>query len=72
MSISEFKATCLAALERVRKTREPLLVTKRGKPIAQIVPPPVDETTSWYGIMPGVELEDIVEPLPREAWGRLG
>ena len=39
VAISKFKATCLAALEQVRRTREPLLVTRFGKPVAQIVPP---------------------------------
>jgi len=37
--ISKFKATCLAAMERVRKTRKPILVTRFGKPVAQVVPP---------------------------------
>jgi prevent-host-death family protein len=36
--ISRFKATCLAVLERVRKTGEPVLVTKRGEPVAEVVP----------------------------------
>lgn len=39
LSISKFKATCLAVLEEVRMSGEPVLVTKRGKPIAEIVPP---------------------------------
>ena len=36
--ISKFKATCLAVLERVRKTTEPVLVTRFGHPIAEIHP----------------------------------
>ena len=39
MAISKFKATCLATLERVRRTGRPLRVTRFGKPIADIVPP---------------------------------
>lgn len=39
IAISKFKATCLAVLEGVRRTGEPVLVTKRGEPIAEIVPP---------------------------------
>lgn len=39
IAISKFKATCLAVLERVRKTGEPILVTRFGKPIARIEPP---------------------------------
>ena len=42
ISISKFKATCLAVLERVQQTRVPVLVTKRGVPVAEIKPPPVD------------------------------
>lgn len=38
LAISEFKATCLAVLESVRTTGEPVLVTKRGEPLAEIVP----------------------------------
>ena len=36
--ISKFKATCLAVLERVRTSGEAVLVTKRGEPVAEIVP----------------------------------
>jgi len=38
IAISKFKATCLAVLERVRKTGEPVLVTRFGQPIAEINP----------------------------------
>ena len=50
MPISKFKATCLAALERVRKTGRPLRVTRFGRPIADIVAP-AEEATSreWLG-----------------------
>lgn len=74
MAISEFKATCLAALERVRRTGQPLLVTRRGVPVAQVVPPPPPvKKESAFGAMAGEaeELGDIVAPLPAEDWGRL-
>ena len=38
ISAANFKATCLALLDKVEKTGEPIRVTKRGKPIAQLVP----------------------------------
>ncbi|GIU99964.1 MAG: hypothetical protein KatS3mg014_1580 [Actinomycetota bacterium] len=69
LPVSTFKATCLAALERVRRTRRPLLVTKRGVPIAQVVPPPPRKPTeSAFGAMRGTaeELGDILEPLPED------
>jgi prevent-host-death family protein len=36
VAISSFKARCLALLEDVARTGEPLLVTKRGKPLARV------------------------------------
>jgi prevent-host-death family protein len=54
LPISKFKATCLAALERVRKTGRPLRVTRFGKPIADIVPAkPALAERQWLGVMRG-------------------
>ena len=39
MPISKFKATCLAVLEQVRKTKRPVRITRFGKPVAEVVPP---------------------------------
>lgn len=39
ISISEFKAKCLALLDEVNKTKKPLRVTRHGKVIADVVPP---------------------------------
>jgi len=72
LAISKFKATCLEVLERVRKTGKPILVTRRGVPVAQVVPPPAPSrgSKSSFGCMAGTarELEDIVEPLPAGDW----
>ena len=38
IAISKFKATCLAVLETVRRTRKPILVTRFGRPIAEVTP----------------------------------
>ena len=38
MPISRFKATCLAALENVRRTGRPLRITRFGRPVADVVP----------------------------------
>lgn len=61
--ISEFKATCLAVLARVGQTGRPVLVTRFGKPVAQIVPPPRD-AADWLGAMRdrGSIQGDLVEP----------
>jgi len=44
---TEFKARCLALLDEVAQRRETLVVTKRGKPVARVVP--VDEPQSLLG-----------------------
>ena len=54
MAISKFKATCLATLERVRRTGRPLRVTRFGKPVADIVPPsPARPMREWLGSLRG-------------------
>ena len=74
MTISKFKATCLAVLERVRQTRQPVLVTKRGVPIAEIKPPPEIDAQAWLGAMAGSAeiVGDLIAPAEREdAWEAL-
>jgi prevent-host-death family protein len=65
IAISEFKATCLAVLEQVRQSGQPILVTRRGEPVAEIVPPsPAGRTESWLGSARGTGeiLGDLVAP----------
>ena len=38
INAARFKATCLALLDRVERTGQPIRITKRGKPVAQISP----------------------------------
>ena len=52
MAISKFKAQCLAVLERVGKTKQSILITRFGKPVAQVSPPqPECEAEGWLGCM---------------------
>jgi prevent-host-death family protein len=69
IAISEFKAKCLALLERVRQTKKPIRITRFGKPVAEIVPPsPGTGHEDWIGSMKNtVEiLGDIVSPVIEE------
>ncbi|MFH1177702.1 MAG: type II toxin-antitoxin system prevent-host-death family antitoxin [Acidobacteriota bacterium] len=72
IAISRFKATCLAVLERVRTTRRPVLVTRFGEPVAEVVPPPVaPRPDSWLGSLRGTGafLGDVVAPaIDPEEW----
>jgi prevent-host-death family protein len=38
IAAGEFKARCLSLMNDVQKTRETLVITKRGKPVAKLVP----------------------------------
>ncbi len=51
IAISKFKATCLAVLERVRRTRMPVRVTRFGQPVAEIQAPGASPRKSWLGCM---------------------
>lgn len=75
LAISKFKATCLAVLEEVRKTGKPVLITRFGKPVAEIVPPsPAQREADWLGAMSseGRIVGDIVEPaMDEDDWEML-
>jgi prevent-host-death family protein len=64
---SEFKAKCLRLMDEVAATGEPLVVTKNGKPIAQLGPVSRQRKSLW-GLHKGqIEiLGDIIEPIDVE------
>jgi len=76
MAISKFKATCLAVLERVRRTGKPILITRFGEPVAEVVPPsPPPRAEGWLGCMSGNGrvVGDVVAPATEEGqWEALG
>jgi antitoxin (DNA-binding transcriptional repressor) of toxin-antitoxin stability system len=56
----------LALLERVQKTKTPICITRRGKPIAEVIPPsPTSDRGNWLGSMAGTVdiLGDIISPV---------
>lgn len=61
---SEFKAKCLKLMDEVAQSGEPLVVTKNGKPIAQLSPISRERQSIW-GLHKGqIEiLGDILEPI---------
>lgn len=64
----EFKAKCLKLLDKVAEDREPLVVTKHGKPVARLLPMPTVERVNPFGALrgSGTVLGDIVSPLENE------
>ena len=68
-----FKARCLAIMDEVASKRESVVITKRGKPVAKLVPIS-HEKDDIYGFLKGkvTILGDVVSPaLTPEEWGDL-
>lgn len=75
INASDFKARCLAILDRVQATGERLVILKHGRPVAELLP--ASRTHAEYAqfelkgtvIVAG----DIVEPaVPEQQWESLG
>lgn len=62
----EFKAKCLKLLDQVAESRQTLVITKYGKPVAEVVP--IKEEKSLFGAMKGsgTIIGDIISPLDVE------
>jgi prevent-host-death family protein len=74
MAAGKFKATCLALMDEVEEKGFEIIVTKRGKPIAKLIPFAPAKKDSIFGFMEGKGkiTGDIVKPvLTLEEWGNL-
>jgi len=73
MPAGEFKTHCLSVMDAVEKTREPVLITKHGRPVALLVPAE-DAVRPFLGRLDGVIkiTGDIESPVvPAEDWEAL-
>ena len=67
ISISEFKARCLSLLEDLRNSDETLIITKHGKPLAEVRPCKNDLASALEKFRGSVvREEDIVSPVQVE------
>ena len=68
MPITEFKAHALKVLSQVNTLKESVLVTKRGKPVAEVIP--YTETKPKAGMLAEALVfeKDIISPLGDEMW----
>lgn len=69
-----FKAKCLSIMDEVATRNESIVITKRGKPVAKLVPVGLEVPDEIFGFMKGkgVVKGDIVGPaLTLEEWGSL-
>ena len=75
VAISVFKARCLSMLEKVRRTGAPILITRRGEPIAEVTAPsPEHGRENWLGSAAGTGeiLGDVISPIAGDDWEVLG
>jgi prevent-host-death family protein len=63
---TEFKAKCLELMDRVAEGRETFVITKRGKPVAKLVPADRPKKKSIFGFMTG--RMEIVGDLDQPLW----
>jgi prevent-host-death family protein len=70
MQASEFKAKCLALMDEVARTGRTIVVTKNGRPIAELRPHRAPRARSLIGLHKGrIEIRgDIVSPLGARLW----
>ncbi len=65
ISAAQFKARCLKLMDEVARTREPIVITKRGRPVAKLVPADPERRKPLFGCMAGTVISeaDIMAPL---------
>ncbi|MBF8287161.1 MAG: prevent-host-death family protein, partial [Candidatus Rokubacteria bacterium] len=74
MPAGEFKARCLRVMEEVKKYRTPVVITKKGRPVAKLVPPD-EPATDVFGCLAGSAriVGDIETPvLAAQTWRAVG
>jgi prevent-host-death family protein len=64
IAAGRFKAECLKLMDHVNKTHEEIIISKRGKPVAKLVPVESEPTRSIFGFMKNTvgKENDIVNP----------
>lgn len=70
VSISEFKAKCIELLKNVQKTKRPIVVTRRGEPIARVEPIVPAKKQVRFGTLKGwMEIKgDIIRSDMEKDW----
>ena len=69
MAISAFKAHALRILDQVSRSKESVVITKRGKPLARVVPFDEKEKNAPGKLADALIFEDdIVSPLSEDIW----
>ena len=69
MGAADFKAHCLQVMEKVRRTRQEVVITKRGVPVAKLVPVNPPKKKNIFGCMADrMEIVDETPVYTEEDW----
>jgi prevent-host-death family protein len=70
VAAADFKANCLRLMDEVARERRPIIITKRGKPVAKLVPVEELEPVDLFGRMAGTIkiCGDIISPIEDAGW----
>ncbi len=70
ISVSEFKTHALKIVSDVSQNQEQFIITKRGKPLAQIIPFKPEQNKAALGILSYslIREDDIITPLGENIW----
>jgi len=77
IAAGEFKAKCLRIIDEVNQTGQEVIITKRGKAVAKLVPFPGAEKKPFIGRLEGIieivgDPDDLIKPVfPEEDWDML-
>jgi prevent-host-death family protein len=78
IAAGEFKAKCLAIIDEVNETGQEVIITKRGKAAAKLIPfPQPEKRKSFIGRLEGIieivgDPDDLIKPVfPEEDWDML-
>ena len=73
MAAGSFKINCLAVMDEVQAKRESVVITKRGKPVAKLIPADNDADDIYNFLAgKGAITGDVVSPaISKEEWGKL-
>jgi prevent-host-death family protein len=69
MPAGQFKTHCLTVMDQVQQSGEPVVITKHGKPVAKLIPIPLQKD-DIFGYMTGKAtiVGDVMNSTPLEDW----
>ena len=68
---AQFKSECLKLMDLVEKTREPIVITKHGRPVAQLAPVPADDDVVFGYMKDTIKVAGDVLAPTGETWSAL-